>query len=213
MRIAFSSAMPPRSTSAFARRQAQLHRLDQALAAGQIARIATDRAPGVGDAGGALVVEGVHEVLLVRVRVQARLLAARQTRSAVAGIGHVPDAERVGQRVDEGRRRADRAGLAAALDAQRVVGAGRDRVAELDVGDVVGARHRVVHVRAGQQLARLGVVDGSLPSSPGRGPAPGRRAPGPATIIGLTMLPKSSTAMKCSICTLPVSGSTSTSQT
>jgi hypothetical protein len=33
----FRSAMPPRSTSAFAGRQAQLHGLDQRLAAGQVA--------------------------------------------------------------------------------------------------------------------------------------------------------------------------------
>ncbi len=35
----------------------------------------------------------------------------------------------------------------------------------------------------------------------------------PATIIGLTMLPKSSTAVNFSTFTWPVSGSTSTSQT
>ena len=65
--------------------------------------------------------------------------------------------------VDHRRRAADRAGLAAALDAQRIVGAGRalDGL-HREVREVVGARHRVVHVAAGQQLAAVGVVDAVL---------------------------------------------------
>ena len=62
--------------------------------------------------------------------------------------------------VDQRRRAADGACFATALHAQRVVRAGR----ALDgfngeVAEVVGARHRVVHVAAGEQLTAFGVVD------------------------------------------------------
>ena len=81
-----------------------------------------------------LVVECVHvgSPGSVRRRVPC---AARQTRSGVAGMAMLDDAERVGERVDVGRRRADRAGFAAALHAERVVRARRRRwCASLIVG-------------------------------------------------------------------------------
>ena len=59
-------------------------------------------------------------------------------------------------------RRADRAGLAAALHAERVVRAQRHVRSRRRRTAVVGARHRVVLVRAGQQLAGLLVVDAAL---------------------------------------------------
>src|SRR6218665_3548959 len=43
------------------------------------------------------------------------------------------------------RRRAYGPGLAAALGAQRVVRAGRAYMAQFEIGEVVRARHRVVH--------------------------------------------------------------------
>ena len=80
--------------------------------------------------------------------------------------GHVdPTHAEIRQRVDDGidhrRRRGDRPGLAAALDAERIVPA-----RHLDGGDVHrrhvgGVRHRVVHERAGEQLPAV-VVDGML---------------------------------------------------
>ncbi len=69
---------------------------------------------------------------------------------------HVGDAEgrqRVDRGVDDGRRHGDAAGLAQALGAERI--AGRRRVHLLDGHrrHVVRARQRVVHQRAGQELA------------------------------------------------------------
>src|SRR5712671_232541 len=59
----------------------------------------------------------------------------------------MPDAERL-QRIDDGvgdrRRRADRAGLAAAFDAERVVGAQRHVSGQREIRQIVGARHRVI---------------------------------------------------------------------
>src|SRR5688572_657883 len=75
---------------------------------------------------------------------------------------HVLDAERVGDRVHHRRRRADRAGLAAALHAERVVRArGLARV-DLEHGHVARARQAIVHHRAGEQLAARRVVAAGL---------------------------------------------------
>src|SRR5450759_4106624 len=77
----------------------------------------------------------------------------------------IPDAERrerVDDRVDHRRRRADRAGFAAALDPERVVRARRDFGADLERRQVVGARQRVVHQGAGQQLAALAIIDAAF---------------------------------------------------
>src|SRR5215831_7512608 len=78
--------------------------------------------------------------------------------------GHfeVPRAERVGERVHHRGGSADGAGLAAALHAQRVVRARRLLGADLEGRDVVGARHSVVHVGPGHELARLAVVMAAL---------------------------------------------------
>ena len=70
--------------------------------------------------------------------------------------------ERIDDRVDQGRRRADRAGLAGALDAERVGAARHDVVGELDRRQILGAGDAVIGQRAGQQLAGLGVEDGSF---------------------------------------------------
>src|SRR5256885_173609 len=53
------------------------------------------------------------------------------------------------------------AGLAAALHAQRIVRARRHRGVDVETGQVVGARHAVVHERAGHELAGI-VVDAVL---------------------------------------------------
>ncbi len=58
-----------------------------------------------------------------------------------------------------GRRRAEAAGLARALGAERVGGAGELVVVELDRAEIVGARQGIVHEAAGDQLAGRRVVD------------------------------------------------------
>src|SRR5436190_2180137 len=86
---------------------------------------------------------------------------------ALGGQRHLDmaDAERL-QRVDDGvgdrRRSADRAGLAAAFDSERVVGAQRHMRRQREIRQIVGARHRVIVVRAGQQLTGFLVVDAAF---------------------------------------------------
>ena len=71
--------------------------------------------------------------------------------------------------VDDGvrqrRRRTDRAGLAAALHAERIVRAQGGVGGQRKGGQVVGPRHRIVVVGAGQQLAARIVVDAALEQS------------------------------------------------
>src|SRR5579875_116443 len=65
--------------------------------------------------------------------------------------------EGVDQRVADRRQRADRAGLAGALDAERV-GPGRHRMVLLpDRRQIIGPRQRIIHERAGEQLPRNGI--------------------------------------------------------
>ena len=82
----------------------------------------------------------------------------------------MPDAERL-QRVDDGvhhrRGRADRAGLARALHAQRVARRRRHSVIGLDHGQEVRLGQRVLHQRARDQVAALVVVR-ALPQRLGR---------------------------------------------
>ena len=73
-------------------------------------------------------------------------------------VFHAQRFERVQHGVDDGRRRADGTRFAAALAADGVVRAGRADMAELEFGEICRARHGVVHVAAGEQLAALGVV-------------------------------------------------------
>ena len=70
-------------------------------------------------------------------------------------------AERIGDRVDDGRRSRDGAGFAAALDPERVRRAGRHRHADLEGRQVDGARHAVVVEAGRDELAAL-VVDGTF---------------------------------------------------
>ena len=67
----------------------------------------------------------------------------------------------IGDGVDHGRRRGDRARLAAALDAERVGGARGHRHADIEGGQIIGARHGVIHVACRDQLAGF-VIDGIL---------------------------------------------------
>src|SRR5664279_2077705 len=62
-------------------------------------------------------------------------------------------ADRIGDGVDDGGGCADRAGLAATLDAERIARAQRRGVVQLERRQIVGARHGVVHERRGQELA------------------------------------------------------------
>ena len=69
--------------------------------------------------------------------------------------------ERVDRRVHDARGRAEGAGFADALGAERIDRRRRDRGVQLEAREVGGARQRVVHERAGQQLPVV-VVDGLL---------------------------------------------------
>src|SRR3990170_4678191 len=69
--------------------------------------------------------------------------------------------QRVDGGVDDGGRDADAAGLAHALGPERVARRGRAGLLDQDVRHLVGARNRVVHERAGQELA-VTVVDHRL---------------------------------------------------
>src|SRR5437899_9743484 len=100
------------------------------------------------------------------VSIAAGWLALRRQRAPDLFWGErhveVRDAERR-ERVDDGvhhhRRDPDRPRLADPLDAQRIVRRGRVGVTDLGVRDVVRARDRVVHERAGEQMA-VAVQDG-----------------------------------------------------
>src|SRR5262249_7659199 len=72
-------------------------------------------------------------------------------------VTHAQHRERVDHRVGDRRQRTDTAGLAAAFDAERV-GLGRHRVAlHRHRGQIAGARHSIVHERAGHDLAAVGI--------------------------------------------------------
>src|SRR5215831_9196501 len=81
------------------------------------------------------------------------------------GAGEIGDAER-GQRVEDGvgngREGGDRAGFTAAFDPEGVSRAAGAVEADMKGWQVVGARHCIVHERAGDQLTRTGIVDGVL---------------------------------------------------
>src|SRR6185437_5462262 len=74
------------------------------------------------------------------------------------GHDHVFVAKCVGNGVDNGRRSRDRARFAAALDAERI--GWTDRLDRLDLvrGQVVGARHAIVHEARRQELAVAVIV-------------------------------------------------------
>jgi hypothetical protein len=122
-------------------------------------------------------------------------LAARQTRSAVAGMAmsRTPRASVSALMKAGGEPMAPASPqpfTPSGLCVQACAG-----VVHREVGQVVGARHGVVHVRAGQQLATT-PCRRRRPSSIAW-PRPWAMPPctWPSTIIGLTMLPKSSTAV------------------
>ena len=115
---------------------------------------------GVGDRLRAMIVESVHgssppysAAILV-----GDFWAALHTACGVAGmaISSWPSASVMALMTAGGR--GDGAGLAAALDAQRVRRAGRAGHGHVEGRQVAGARHAVVHVAGGDQLAFL-VVD------------------------------------------------------
>ncbi len=74
--------------------------------------------------------------------------------------GHVDvfDAERLGQGIDECRRSAYRARFTTALDAEWIGCGLRHCEADPDVGQIIGARHTVVHVGPAQQLPGVAIV-------------------------------------------------------
>src|ERR1700691_4000769 len=100
--------------------------------------------------------------------------ASRRVRQRAAGFlqrgpyrlrrcrhGDVFRADGVRDGVDDRGGRSDGAGLAAAFDAERVGRTLCQRCSDRHGGEVIGARHGVVHERAGHELASL-VVDRAL---------------------------------------------------
>src|SRR6266702_1896872 len=71
-------------------------------------------------------------------------------------------AHRIGERVHHRSGRADRTRLAAALHAERIVSAGSFLGAHLERRNVVRARHAVVEIRPGDELAGVAVVIAAL---------------------------------------------------
>ncbi len=67
------------------------------------------------------------------------------------------------QRIDNGLgyrgRRRYRAGLAHALDAERIGGAGHFHIAHVEGGHVIGARHGVIRKAPGKQLPAIALVN------------------------------------------------------
>src|SRR5260221_159214 len=72
--------------------------------------------------------------------------------------GQIPDAEGVGDGINRRRGRADRTRFAAALHAERLVGAGGFARVELERGHVARPWDAVIAERAGQQLTALVVL-------------------------------------------------------
>src|SRR5947208_655909 len=90
-------------------------------------------------------------------RLAGRAAALNRRPHRVRGRRHrnLLAADRVRDGVDDGGGRGDRAGFAAALDAERVRRAFRHRHVDLERRHVVRARHAIVHERAGHELAIL----------------------------------------------------------
>ena len=141
------------------RSQPLLHDREQGVAAGEIfgLRALGEQRRGFVDAGGAMIGGLVHGRAPPA---YLRLLAVNGVPDPVGRRRHfqLVVADRVGDGVDHGGGRADRAGLAAALDAERIARAQRRGVVQLERRQVVGARHGVVHERRGHELA-VAVVD------------------------------------------------------
>ena len=119
-------------------------------------------------------------------RLAARLAASPRPATGVSGMStwRTPASQtRVERGVGHGGERADGAGLAAALHADRVGGRGHELGVEGHEGHVVRARHGVVHERAAKELA-LRRDRRPARSPPGRCPARRRRAPGPRRASG-----------------------------
>ena len=117
---------------------------------------------------GAMIFKGVHcRILPMRgqkaaerrplVHSAARFItvfcAARQTTCGVAGMATSSWPSASVMRVDDRRRRGDRARFAAALDAERIGRTERLDRLDLERRQVVGARHAIVHEARRQQLA------------------------------------------------------------
>src|SRR5580765_8775579 len=74
-------------------------------------------------------------------------------------LRHAEGRQRVDGGIDHGGRDADAPGLPHALGAERVERRGRARLHDLNVRHLVGARDRIVHERASEELAVLVVDD------------------------------------------------------
>ena len=70
--------------------------------------------------------------------------------------------ERIHDRVDHGRRRADTAGFAAALDAEGIGATRTPLPFDRDIRNIRGARQRIVHQAARKGLAAVALVPGVL---------------------------------------------------
>ena len=140
--------------------QPQLHQRNEAVAAGDAACLAAGRRQlrqRIVERRGALVVECRRNHAWPPLDDAPQLLGPQHH----VDVLHAELAQRVDGRGDDARRRAERAGLADALGAERVHRRRRHRAVQLEAREVDRARHRVVHERSGQQLAVV-VVDGLL---------------------------------------------------
>ena len=134
--------------------QAQLHQRQQAVAAGEelgVVAVLADQADRLLGRPGPHVVErgGDHDGSVCRVGGWRgwpfhTVLGTGRHRD----VGDAEAGQRVDDGVDDGRGGADGAGLADALDAERVGRRRRDGVAERERRDVAGRRHQVLGERA-----------------------------------------------------------------
>eukprot|EP00043_Microstomoeca_roanoka_P002426 m.38320 g.38320 ORF g.38320 m.38320 type:complete len:1021 (-) comp11478_c0_seq1:708-3770(-) len=157
---AFQRVDPGQRNQRRGRVQALFHRGQQGHAARERLRlVAAERGDRVFDRGGFDEVEIIHPDLLllgVHRRPDAR---GRSGHVDMGDVGMAAALKRVDDRVDDGGRAADGPGLAAALHAQRVVGAGGDAgMIDRVVRQIVRARHGVIHIRARDELPVL-VID------------------------------------------------------
>ena len=164
LRMPRSSPMPERSTSVPGCASRSRIAGDQALPAGQ--RLARRSCASSAAASATLFARCNSNAYMCRSpQLGLRLAAERavgwiacHTRCGDAGMSmrFTPTRDkRVVHGVHQRRRRADRAGLAAAFRAERIVRARRDRRRDLERRQVHRARQRIVHEAAGQQLAAL----------------------------------------------------------
>ena len=141
--------------------EAQLHRRDQRVAAGQelCFFLLGQQARGLPHGRRPVLGECVHrDAPYAALASAVDLLQCLPHRLCGRRHRQILGADRVGDGVDHRRRRRDRARLAAALDAERVRRRFRRGHVDLERRQIVRPRHAVIHQRAGDELTVL-VID------------------------------------------------------